>query len=201
MDALREAVGADYELMVDAHARFDVASAIAGARALEHCNLVWLEEPTHAESLEALKQLRESVNVPLCIGERQFTRWDYLAVLQQRLVEYIMPDVAWCGGISEFRRIAALAESGYIRVSPHDALGPVAIAASFQLCMTIPNLYRAECVHTWFDVFGKIVTPMFDVREGCLFPNNRPGLGIEIIHEEVQRYAIDVDTPPARRSL
>ena len=201
MDALRAAVGPEFELMVDAHARFDVASAIAGARALEHINLIWLEEPTHAESLDALKHVRENVKVPLCIGERQFTRWDYVSVLNDRLVDYIMPDVAWCGGISEFRRIAALAEPYYIRVSPHDALGPVAIAASFQCCMTIPNVYRAECVHTWFDEFKKIATPPFDVREGCLIPNGRPGLGIELIHEEVQRYAVDVDTPPARRSI
>ena len=197
MDALREAVGPDYELMVDAHARFDVASAIAGARALEHIGLTWLEEPTHVESNDALKQIRESVNVPLCVGERHFTRWDYVPLLQERLVDYIMPDVAWCGGISELRRIASLAEPYYIRVAPHDALGPVAIAASFQLCMTIPNLYREECLHTWFDDFKKIVTPMFDVRDGCLFPNGRPGLGIELIHEEVERYAVDVDDPRA----
>jgi galactonate dehydratase len=198
MDALREAVGPDYELMVDAHARFDVASAIAGARALEHINLVWFEEPVHVESNHSLRQVRENVSVPLCIGERHFTRWDYVPVLEERLVDYIMPDVAWCGGISELRRIAALAEPYYIRVSPHDALGPVAIAASFQLCMTIPNLYREECLHTWFDDFKKIVTPMFDVRGGCIYPNGRPGLGIELVHDEVKRYAVDVDDDRAR---
>jgi galactonate dehydratase len=95
--------------------------------------------------------------------------------------------------VSEIRRIAALAEPYYIRVSPHDALGPVAIAASFQVSMAIPNLYREECLHTWFENFGKIVTPMFDVRDGCIYPNGRPGLGIELIHEEVERYAVDVD--------
>ncbi len=198
MEALREAVGPDYELMVDAHARFDVASAIAAAKSLEHINLVWFEEPTHVESDEALRQIRENVPVPLCIGERHFTRWDYMNILNQRLVDYIMPDVAWCGGISELRRIAAQAEPYYIRVSPHDALGPVAIAASFQVCMTTPNLYREECLHTWFGDFKKIVTPMFDVRDGCIFPNNRPGLGIELIHDEVERYKVDVDSDRAR---
>ena len=200
MDALREAVGPDYELLVDAHARFDVASAIAGARALEHVNLVWFEEPTHVESNQALRQVRENTNVPLCIGERHFTRWDYVPVLENRLVDYIMPDVAWCGGISELRRIAALAEPYYIRISPHDALGPVSIAAGFQVCMTTPNLYRQECVHTWFDVFGKIITPAFDVRDGAIFPSGKPGLGIELVHEEVERYRVDVDDPRAMRT-
>jgi galactonate dehydratase len=191
MDALRETVGPECELMVDAHGRFDVASAIAAARALEHVNLIWYEEPTHIESNEALRQVRENINIPLCIGERHFTRWDYVFVLENRLVDYVMPDVAWCGGISELRRIAAMAEPRYIRVSPHDALGPVAIAASFQLCMNIPNLYREECIHTWFPDFEKIITPMFDVRDGCMHPSGKPGLGIELIREEVERYSVD----------
>jgi galactonate dehydratase len=191
MDALREAVGPNYELMVDAHARFDVASAIAGARALEHTNLIWFEEPTHVESNEALRQVRENVSVPLCIGERHFTRWDYVPVLQERLVDYIMPDICWTGGISELRRIAALAEPYYIRISPHDALGPVSIAAGFQVCMTTPNLYRQECLHTWFDDFKKIITPAFNVQDGCIIPSGRPGLGIELVHEEVERYKVD----------
>ena len=197
MDALRDALGPDYELMVDAHARFDVASAIAAANALEHVNLIWLEEPTHVENHDALRQIRENTNVPLCVGERHFTRWDYITLLQERLVDYIMPDVAWCGGISELRRIAALAEPYFIRVSPHDALGPVSIAAGFQVCMTTPNLYRQECVSEWFPVFEKIVTPMFDIRNGSIYPNARPGLGIELIHEEIARYLVDVDDPAA----
>jgi len=197
MDALRGAVGPDYELMVDAHARFDVASAIAGARALEHVDLTWFEEPTHVENNEALRQVRENTNIPLCIGERHFTRWDYVPVLENRLVDYIMPDVAWCGGISELRRIAAMAEPYYIRVSPHDALGPVSIAAGFQVCMATPNLYRQECLHTWFGDFEKIITPMFDVRDGAIFPSGRPGLGIELIRDGVDRYLVDPDDPRA----
>ena len=165
--------------MVDAHGRFDVASAIEACRALEHINLVWLEEPIHVENHNALKHVRENVNVPLCVGERHFTRWDYWQIINDRLVDYIMPDIAWCGGISEIRRIAAMAEVGYIRISPHDALGPIAIAASFQTCMTMPNLYREECVHHWFGEFEKLIEPMFDVRDGHIHPNGRPGLGIE----------------------
>jgi galactonate dehydratase len=194
MDAVREAVGPDYELMVDAHARFDVASAIEAGRALEHVNLVWLEEPIHVESHNALRQVRENVRVPLCIGERHFTRWDYTEILNNRLVDYIMPDVAWCGGISELRRIAAMAEAQFIRVSPHDALGPVSIAAGFQVCMTTPNLYRQECLHTWFDTFAKLINPMFDVRDGAIYPSDRPGLGIELNMDVVQQYLVDPDT-------
>src|SRR5262249_6592122 len=118
MEALRAATGPDFELLVDAHARFDAQSAILGARALEHLDLIWFEEPTHLESNQALRQVREHARTPLCVGEHHFTRWDFVPVLDERLVDYIMPDVAWCGGISEWRRIAALAEPHGILVSP-----------------------------------------------------------------------------------
>ena len=201
MEALRETVGPEYEILVDAHARMDVPSAIKAANAIEHIDLVWFEEPTHVENHNALRQIRENTNVPLCVGERHFTRWDYDEILRDRLVDYIMPDIAWCGGISEIRRIASMAEIQYIPVSPHDALGPVAIAASFQASMAIPNLYREECLHTWFEAFEKVITPMFDVRDGSIFPNGRPGLGIELIPEAIEEFAVDVDSQEARRRV
>ncbi|MBU87783.1 MAG: mandelate racemase/muconate lactonizing enzyme family protein [Dehalococcoidia bacterium] len=194
MDAIRSAVGSDFELMVDAHARFDVASAISAGKALERFDLTWLEEPIHVENHNALRQVRENVNIPLCVGERHFTRWDYIEILNKRLVDYIMPDVAWCGGISELRRIAAQAEVQYIRISPHDALGPVSIAAGFQVCMTTPNLYRQECLHTWFDTFEQIITPMFNVKNGSILPNGLPGLGMELKMDYVEKYRVHPDT-------
>src|SRR5262249_6613326 len=160
--AVREAVGPTFELLVDAHARFDVPSAIRAARALEAANLVWFEEPVPVESLNALRQVRANVRVPLCVGERHFTRWDYIELFRERLVDYVMPDVAWTGGISELRRIAAQAEAYFIRISPHDALGPVMLLAAVQVDLTTPNLYRQECVHEFFDDYAQIITPMFD---------------------------------------
>ena len=191
MQTLREAVGDDYELMVDAHARFDVASAIAAGKQLEDINLVWLEEPIHVENHNALRQVKENINIPICIGERHFTRWDYTEIFNNRLAEYVMPDVAWCGGISELRRIAAQAEVNYIRISPHDALGPISIAAGFQVCMTTPNLYRQECLHTWFNTFEKIINPMFTIENGAILPNNLPGLGLDLNIDEVKKYEVN----------
>lgn len=198
MEALREAVGPHYELLVDAHGRFDVSSAVRAGRALEHIDLVWFEEPTHVESHNALRQVRENTNVPLCVGERHFTRWDYWDLLNDRLVDYVMPDVAWCGGISEWRRIAAMAEVHYIRVSPHDALGPVALAASFQLSMATPNLYREECLHTWFPRMEGLITPMLDIQNGSIHPSGRPGLGIELNMDGIEEHRVDVDDLQAR---
>jgi len=198
MEALREAVGPHYELLVDAHGRFDVASAIKASQALAHIDLVWFEEPIHVESDNALRQVRENTNVPLCVGERHFTRWDYWQLLNDRLVDYVMPDVAWCGGISEWRRIAAMAEVQYIRVSPHDALGPIAIAASFQLSMATPNLYREECLHTWFPHMEKLITQLFDIRDGSIYPNGQPGLGIELNMDGINEHRVQLEDLEAR---
>lgn len=191
MMALREALGPEMELLVDAHARFDVASAIRGARALEPAKLVWLEEPVPVESVDALRQVRENTRVPLCVGERHFTRWDYVPLFKERLVDYVMPDIAWTGGISELRRIASMAEAYYIRFSPHDAIGPVMLMASVHVDMTAPNLYRQECVHEFFPLYEKILDKMFDVHDGALWPDpNAPGLGIRLDHEKMQPYLV-----------
>ena len=190
VSALRSEVGDDFEIMVDAHARFDVASAIAAARELESMRLTWFEEPVPQESYDALKEFRENSNVAISVGESLFTRYDFVPVLQDRLADVIMPDIAWTGGISELRRIASLAESYYVPFTPHDALGPIAIASTFQVCMATPNLYRQECIHDWFDTFAKIVTHPMNYRDGAFWPSSRPGIGTELIHEEVERYAV-----------
>jgi galactonate dehydratase len=195
MTALREATGPDYELLVDAHARFDTRSAILGAQALEPIELIWLEEPTHLESNQALKQIRENTRTPLCVGEHHFTRWDFVPLLEERLVDYLMPDVAWCGGIAEWRRIAALAEPHYLRVSPHDAIGPIAMVASFHLSLATPNLYRQECVRPALDTFARFISPMPVIENGAILPWDGPGLGIELNHELVQQHLVDRDDP------
>jgi len=191
MMAVREAVGMEYELLVDAHARFDVASAIRAARALEPVKLTWMEEPVPVESINALREVRENTRIPLCVGERHFTRWDFAEIFRERLVDYVMPDIAWTGGISEIRRIAAQAEAYFIRISPHDALGPVMLMAAVQVDMATPNLYRQECVHEFFDDYAKVITPMFDCHDGAIWPSARPGLGVELNHEGLQRYRVE----------
>src|SRR5712692_5583149 len=160
MDALREATGPEFELLVDAHARFDTQSAILGAQALEHVDLVWFEEPTHLESNQALKQIRENTRVPLCVGEHHFTRWDFVPVLEERLVDYIMPDVAWCGGISACGRIAALAVPSYTPPWLHATIGPVSMVAAFHGAIATPNLYRQGIGRTRVYTFAHFITPM-----------------------------------------
>ena len=102
--AVREAVGPNVHILIDAHGQYDVPSAIRIADRLAELDIAWLEEPVPPESHDALRQVRENTAVPICVGERLFTRFDFAPILERRLADFIMPDVCWTGGISELRQ-------------------------------------------------------------------------------------------------
>ena len=181
--ALREAVGPDVEILVDAHGNFNVASALQCIRAVEPYGITWFEEPVPPEGLDALRQIRAQTTMDLCVGERLFTRWDVLPVLREGLANYLMPDVCWTGGISELKKIATLAEAFFVPVSPHGAQGPVQIVAGGQVMLTVPNFYRMEINSDWLGVFNACVTPALDIRDGRFHPGDRAGLGVELNHD------------------
>ena len=178
--AIRDAVGPEVEILIDCHGNFDVASAIRCAKTLAPYNITWFEEPVPPESYDALRQVREAVDVHICVGERLFTRWDFLPVLQNRLADYLMPDICWTGGISEMKRIASMAETYYVAMSPHGAMGPIQTLAGAHTMMTVPNFYRLEIVSLWAPAFNATIDPPLDIREGVLHLSERPGLGIDL---------------------
>jgi galactonate dehydratase len=142
--AIREAVGPAVAILIDAHGHYNVPTAVRLAKRLEPYRIGWFEEPVPPESPQALRSVREQVGVPICVGERLYTRWDFLPILEGGLADFIMPDVVWCGGISELLRIATMAEAYHIPLSPHNAMGPLQIAAGAHVMMTIPNAYKLE---------------------------------------------------------
>ena len=178
--AIREAVGPDIEILVEAHGNFNVPTAIAMARRMERYRPTWFEEPVQPESIDALRQVRESVDVPISVGERLYTRFGFAPILQGRLADYIMPDVVWTGGITETRKIANLAEVYHIPVSPHDANGPVNILAGAHTMMAIPNFYRLEMISTWLEAYNSCISSPLDIRDGFLHLSDRPGLGVDL---------------------
>jgi galactonate dehydratase len=176
--AIREAAGPDVELLIDAHGRFDVPTAVRLARRVEQYKIAWWEEPVPVESAHALKQVREQINIPISIGERLHTRWEFVPVFEQDLTDYIMPDVTWTGGISELKKISTMAEAYYIPVSPHDASGPINVLAGAHVMMTVPNFYRLETARYKLNAYDIFIEEPLDIREGQLFMPNAPGLGI-----------------------
>jgi galactonate dehydratase len=192
-ELIRETAGPDIDVLIDAHGRFDVPTAIRLCRSLEEAgNIDWFEEPCPPESLNALKQVREKVNAPLSWGERGHTKWDFVPVLEQKLTDYIMPDVTWTGGITELKKISALAEAYYIPISPHDAGGPINILAGAHVMMTVPNFYKLETNRWDLGGYDELTISRIDTTKGVIKLQKVPGLGIEMNMDYLQANEIKV---------
>ena len=180
--AVREAVGDQIEILIDAHGHYNVPTAIRIGNKLAEYSVAWYEEPVPPESYEALRQVRESVAVPISVGERLFNRYDFVPIFENRLADYVMPDVVWTGGISELRKIATLAEAYYVPVSPHGGMGTYQIIAGAHTMMSVPNFYRLEiCLGSPVgDAHNSVLTEPLDIRDGALHLPDRPGLGYEL---------------------
>ncbi len=190
--AAREAVGPDIEILIDNHARFDVPTAIRLAKALEPYDIFWFEEPVGVESNTALKQVRDATNVPICVGERIHTRWEFVPILEQGLADFIMPDITWTGGISELKKICTQAESYYIPVSPHDASGPINVISGAQVMITVPNCYRVETSRADLHAYDVLMDVPLDIRGDKIHLDpDRPGIGIEMDREYLTAHLVD----------
>ena len=189
--AIREAVGPDIEVMIDCHGRFDAPTAIRLAKALEPYNIWWFEEPVPVESTHALRQVRENVGVPICVGERLHTRWEFLPILENELADFIMPDVTWTGGISEIKKIATMAEAYYVPISPHDASGPVNVLAGAHAMASVPNHYRVETSRAKLNAYNEYIDHSLDIRGDKIYLSDRPGLGIELDRDYMRGHALE----------
>lgn len=189
---IREIAGPDIEILIDAHGRFNVPTAIRLCRSLEEAgDIDWFEEPVPVESYHALKQVREKVNAQICVGERLHTRWEFVPILENGLADYIMPDVTWAGGITELKKISTMAEAYYIPVSPHDASGPINVVAGAHVMMTVPNFYRVETSHCDLSGYNKFIETPLDNSDGRLHLPKLPGLGIEMNMDFLRANIVD----------
>ena len=189
--AIREAVGPQVEVLIDAHGLYNVPTAVRLANRLARYNIHWFEEPVPPESYHALEQVRDQVSVPICVGERLFTRFDFVPIFERNLADFVMPDVTWTGGISELKKIAVMAEAYYVPVSPHDAGGPINILAGAHVVMTVPNLYKLETGNYRLDGYNPMIDRPLDVREGHLYLSDRPGLGVELDADYLRRNSVE----------
>ncbi|MBX6771728.1 MAG: galactonate dehydratase [Chloroflexi bacterium] len=177
---LREVVGPDVDILIDNHGRSRPSTAVRLMKALEPYRLFWFEEPTQPDDLEGLRALRQAgATMDLAAGERLYSKWDFRPLLEQRLVDVIQPDLCHAGGITECKKIAAMAEAYYIQVAPHSPQGPVSTAAAAHLAMAIPNFQILEYVHSqpWRD---RVLKEPWPVKAGHLVVPERPGLGVEL---------------------
>jgi len=173
---LREEVGQAVDIALDFHGRVGPAMAIRLAKALEPYCPMFIEEPCLPENVDAMATVARSTSVPIATGERLFTKWAFREVLAKQAAAVLQPDVSHAGGISEVRKIAAMAEAHYASLVPHCPLGPVALAACLQVDAAVPNFLCQEQVNLGE---GYLTRP-FVLSEGHVDVPDGPGLGIEV---------------------
>jgi len=183
--AAREAIGWDFELMVDCHGRLSLSQAVRLAEAISEYRLLFIEEPLPPEYPAEYARLSATSSTPIAAGERLVTVWDVRPYLESGALSVLQCDVVNCGGITGARKIAALAETYGIPYRPHNPNGPVATLASAQVLMSIPNGYMLETVGSGADLImhSDIVDDPPLIRDGVLRLDDRPGLGAALLDD------------------
>ncbi|MCC6341574.1 MAG: galactonate dehydratase [Bryobacterales bacterium] len=182
--AMREAAGDGIDIMLDLHARTTPAAAIQFGRRLVDYDLYWYEEPCWPEHVDALVEVARALPFPIATGERMTGRAEFREVFEKRACSVIQPDVSHCGGISEARRIAAMAETYAISVACHNPQGPISTAASLHVGFATPNYLIQEVVRKDVPWRQDVVDEPVSMKGGIALAPKRPGLGVEI--DEVQ---------------
>jgi galactonate dehydratase len=189
--AVREAGGPDYDIAIDVHGRWNTKSTIEIIRALEPYRLFFYEEAVPPENVAAMAEVQRSVNVPLATGERIFSRHGFRELLEKQAVRIIQPDIARTGGITEFKKIAAMADTYYVPVAPHNPNGPICTIASMHACLSIPNFLILEFFEPDEPVFREMVVGGLRRDQEAVYPVTAPGLGVNITPDFLRKYKFD----------
>ena len=197
--AIRQAVGADIDLMVDIHGPpwLTTKDAIRMGQALEPYDLLFYEDPVAPENVEALARVAAQVNLPIAAGERHAGIWGVRELIEREIIDVVQPDTGRAGGLLQMKKIAALAEAHYITFAPHDgSLGPVAEIAAAHLCATLPNFLILEHLEDDVPQRHTVMQPPPTIVDGFMFVPDAPGLGIDIVEEEIAKYASTGNVSP-----
>ena len=178
---IREGIGDSLDLAMDLHGRYDATAGMKFAHAFEPLNLLWLEEPVPPENIEALGRITQATRTPICAGENLYLRYGFRDLLEKQAVDIIMPDISKCGGLSECRKIANMAEIYYIPFAPHNNSSALSTVGDAHVCASVPNFLTLEFHRfhdtTWDDV---LATDESVIQEGHVVLSEQPGLGVEL---------------------
>jgi galactonate dehydratase len=178
---IRDTVGDRMEVMVELHSMWDLPSALAIARELREFRPFWAEDPIKMQDPDALATYAMRSGLPVCASETVATRSQFLELLRKGAADYVMLDISWCGGLSEAKKIATMAEAFQRPVAPHDCTGPVVFAASIHLSLNLPNAIFQESVRAYYSSWYRdLVTVMPHIADGHIHPFEGAGLGLEL---------------------
>ena len=189
--ALREAVGDEMDIAIDLHGPpwLTPADAALVCRALEPYRMMWVEDPVAPDNLEGFRRIRQHSSVPLAAGERQATIFGERELIEDELVDVIQPDTGRAGGLTQMKKIAAMAEAHHIMMAPHSgSLGPVAEYAALHLLAAIPNGYILERIEDDWDGRARTIVPHPVQQDGHIAVPDAPGLGCDIDEDFVAQF-------------
>ena len=184
--AVRKAVGPNIDILVEAHAKFDVMNAIQIGKRLEQYRPLFYEEPVSQERVSELLEVRNKVNIPIATGERLYTKFPFAEIVDRHAADVLQPDIANAGGITELKKIAIIAEAKHITMAPHNVCSPVGATAELHLDASIINFeiqeYHAEFyTEHYFTVLDGFVRQ----EDGYVEISDAPGLGLELNEAEI----------------
>jgi galactonate dehydratase len=162
--------------------------AIQYAHVLEPYQPLFFEEPCQPENVDATVEVARSIRIPVATGERLVTRFGFRELFEKRGCAVAQPDVCHCGGITELRKIAAMADTYYISMAPHNPLGPVATAVNVQVALSTPNFLIQEIMRSDVPYRDEVVDAPLLVKGGYVYPSDRPGIGVEVDEKAAARY-------------
>ena len=185
---IRQAVGDKMDIMVECHSLWRFPAALKVAAELEQFDLFWIEDPVRMDSLDALSDFAAATSIPICASETLGGKWAFRDLMETGAAHIIMPDIAWCGGLTETRKIAAIADTYHRPIAPHDCQGPVILQASVHMSLSAPNVLIQESVRAFYSSwYGELVDNVPAPVEGYFLPPEGPGLGISLLPEIAKR--------------
>lgn len=186
-EKIRTAVGDRMDVMVEFHSMWQLLPAMQIAKALTPYGTFWHEDPIKMDSLSSLRRYAEASPAPISASETLASRWGFRDLLETGVAGVMMLDISWCGGLSEARKIAAMAEAWHLPVAPHDCTGPVVLCASTHLSLNAPNALVQESVRAFYRTWYRdLVTALPEVKNGMITVPPGPGLGMGL-HPDLDR--------------
>jgi galactonate dehydratase len=192
MQAVRQAIGPQVDLMVDCHSHFTVRGALELADALRDLDLFWFEQPVPEDDLDACIRVKEACGMTVAGGEQRVLRRSWWEVLERGVMDVIMPDVTVVGGIGELKKTAEMAAAKGVITSPHGPFGPVMIAAGVQAMAAHPEFLILEFGWGEADWRSELVLPFEKIERGRIRLTDAPGLGVELNPEVVAAHRVKV---------